>query len=79
MHPWKAETVISYELPKASDVKVTILDITGKVIRVKTVKGEEGSNSVMLTREELGGATGVLVYKLESGIKAIQSRMVVVD
>jgi hypothetical protein len=58
---------------------VTILDITGKVIRVKTVKGEEGSNSVMLTREELGGATGVLVYKIEAGSNVGQRRMIVVE
>jgi alcohol dehydrogenase YqhD (iron-dependent ADH family) len=78
-NPWRSETVISYELPKAGDVKVTVMDISGKVVKTYNQRGKSGANSITLTREELGGATGVLIYKIESGADAVQRKMIVIE
>ncbi|HOY12570.1 MAG TPA: T9SS type A sorting domain-containing protein, partial [Saprospiraceae bacterium] len=78
-NPWRGETVISYELPKAGKVTLTVLDITGKMVAQKTVDGAAGKNTIGLTKAELGGAAGVMIYRLESGSLSLQKRMIVIE
>ncbi|MBK8390179.1 MAG: T9SS type A sorting domain-containing protein [Saprospiraceae bacterium] len=78
-NPWRGETVVSYELPKAGKVTLTVLDITGKMVAQKTVDGAAGKNTIGLTKAELGGAAGVMIYRLESGGLSTQKRMIVIE
>jgi hypothetical protein len=69
-NPFSASTTISFTLPQAAKAKVTIMDITGKV--VKTISGDypKGRNEILINAEEIN-AQGVMFYELESnGLKA---------
>ncbi|MBK9736127.1 MAG: T9SS type A sorting domain-containing protein [Saprospiraceae bacterium] len=69
-NPFTANTVIGFTLPSSADAKLTIYDITGKV--VKTIKGvyPKGRSEINITSEDIN-AQGVLFYELESnGLKA---------
>jgi hypothetical protein len=78
-NPWKASTSIKYSLPEAGDVKLTILDVTGRIIQSFDHKGEAGQNEVILTRQQLNGATGMMIYKIESGKFSEQRKMLVIE
>ncbi|HMP29789.1 MAG TPA: T9SS type A sorting domain-containing protein, partial [Saprospiraceae bacterium] len=78
-NPWKTNTVIKYELPKAGLVKLTLMDITGRIIQVYDTKGEAGQNVLTITREQLGGASGVMIYQVESGSHTAQKKMLVIE
>jgi hypothetical protein len=76
---WKTSTVINYALPQAGAVKLTVLDVTGKVIRTYDTNGEAGQNQITVTREQLNGAAGILIYKVESGAFSAQRKMLVIE
>lgn len=78
-NPWKTSTMIRYDLPEAGAVKVTISDITGRIIRTYDSKGNAGENTLNVTREQLNGATGIMIYKIESGSFNAQKKMMVVE
>ncbi|MBK9639877.1 MAG: hypothetical protein IPO72_00940 [Saprospiraceae bacterium] len=40
-NPFSKETVVKYRLPEASAVKLTVYDVTGKVVRVYELKGQK--------------------------------------
>lgn len=73
------ETVVSYELPNPAQAKFTVMDITGKVIAIKTVDGQAGTNKIGFTKAELGGASGVLIYRIESDKFSAQRKMIVIE
>jgi hypothetical protein len=78
-NPWKSTTMINYDLPESGVVKLTVTDVTGKVITEVITKGEAGKNQVMITREQLRGATGVMIYQIESGSHTAQKKMLVIE
>jgi hypothetical protein len=78
-NPWKTSTVINYTLPQAGAVKLTVLDVSGKVIWTYDTKGEVGQNQATITREQLNGATGILIYKVETGAFSAQRKMLVIE
>ena len=77
-NPFKAITVIGFDLPEAMDAKVTIYDVTGRVLRVINNTFVKGYNSVELNKNEIG-SVGVLYYTLEAGDFKATRKMVVID
>ena len=75
-NPFTNETEIGFVLPKSGDVKITIYDITGKVIYEKSNSFEKGYNSVNVSRDDLNFASGVLYYKVENGANTAVKKMV---
>jgi len=63
-NPFNPSTVIKYALPKASDIRLSVFDITGREVSVLfTGKQEAGEHEV--TFEAKGFASGIYYYKLE--------------
>jgi hypothetical protein len=62
-NPFVGETQIGFNLPEASDVTITINDVTGKTLKV--IRGEfaKGYNNVNVNDLP----SGVMYYTLESG------------
>ena len=77
-NPFSKESVISYRLPEASAVKLTVYDVTGKVVRVYELKGQKGLNSYKITKSELS-VSGVLYYQLDAADHTAKKRMVVIE
>ena len=74
-NPFEGYTVIGFELPEATEARLIIYDVTGKVLQ--EVKGEyvKGYNEVQITPEQLP-ATGVLFYQLDTERYTATKRMI---
>ncbi|MBK6544023.1 MAG: HYR domain-containing protein [Saprospiraceae bacterium] len=77
-NPFAKETTISYRLPEAGNAKLSIYDVTGKVLRVYELTGVKGLNTVKVQKAELN-AGGVLYYQLDAADHTATKRMVVID
>ncbi len=73
-NPFKDETVIGFYLPEGGKVSLSILDASGRVIRLIRIDAEKGYNEVRVSGLH---ATGVLYYKLETAQETITRKMVV--
>jgi hypothetical protein len=60
-------------------VKLTTTDVTGRSIRKYNAKGEAGQNEVIVTKEQLGSVSGILIYQIESRGQVEQRKMMVVE
>ncbi|MBK9270503.1 MAG: T9SS type A sorting domain-containing protein [Saprospiraceae bacterium] len=77
-NPFSKETVVSYRLPEAGAVTLSVYDVTGKVVRVYNLKGQKGLNSYQISKGDLN-ATGVLYYQLDAANHTATKRMVIIE
>ena len=77
-NPFKAETLISFNLPEASEATLTIFDMNGRLLKVIQNNFEEGYNEVSVNRSELG-ASGVMYYRLTTDKEAVTKTMLIMD
>jgi hypothetical protein len=77
-NPFKGETVISFNLPKAAAATLTISDVTGRVLKSIRADYAKGFNQVTLKSGDLN-ATGVLYYTLEADEFTATKKMVIVE
>ncbi len=77
-NPFSKETAISFRLPEAGAAKLSIYDVTGKVVRVYELQGVKGLNTVKVLKSELN-AGGVLYYQLDAADHTATKRMVVIE
>ncbi len=73
-NPFDVETVVNFRLPKASPAKLSIYDVTGKVIRVYDLQGVKGMNSIRITKDDVD-VSGVLYYQLDAADHTATKRM----
>ncbi|MCC6398223.1 MAG: T9SS type A sorting domain-containing protein, partial [Bacteroidetes bacterium] len=65
-NPFNPGTTIRYELPKPSDVRLTIFDMLGRVVSV--IVDERREAGVHEVRFDASGLTsGVYLYRLQAG------------
>ncbi len=65
-NPFNPTTTISYQLPSASFVKVSIYDVRGKL--VETLVNEQKDRGSHLVVWDAGGlSSGIYIYKIEAG------------
>jgi hypothetical protein len=48
-------------------------------MRTYVSNGEAGQNQITVSHEHLNGATGILIYKVESGAFSTQRKMLVIE
>jgi len=75
-NPFTNETEIAFSLPENGEVKLTIYDVTGKVMYQKIQNYNRGYNSVSVSKDDLNFANGVLYYKVENGANIAVRKMV---
>jgi hypothetical protein len=63
-NPFKKETLIGFNLPKAGPIQLTILDINGKEIKQMQAAFERGYHEIHLDIENL--PRGILYYRLQT-------------
>ncbi len=78
-NPFEGSTKIDFFLPENSPATLTVQDIQGRVILVRSLDGSAGHNSFVLQAEALKGAKGVLFYSLVAGQHTATRKMVVVQ
>jgi len=77
-NPVSNETVIGFNLPDAGIAKLSIMDVSGRIL--KQVEGSfvKGYNQITLNRSELGSA-GVLYYQLDTDQNSASKKMIIID
>ena len=77
-NPFGQSTTISFELPSKEDVRLTVMDVTGKIVSVLNRSFEKGINQISLDRDQMG-ASGVMYYQLEAGNFIATKKMIMID
>jgi hypothetical protein len=76
-NPFNGETLISFNLPKATAATLTISDVTGRILKSVRANYAKGLNQVTLKASDLN-ASGVLYYTLEADDFTATKKMIVV-
>jgi hypothetical protein len=77
-NPYKGTTVIGYDLPEASDVTLTLFDVTGKVVYVKDQHSMKGYNTILVSSKDIP-AKGVLYYRLDANGYSATKKMIIIE
>jgi hypothetical protein len=77
-NPFRGQTVIGFNLPEAGVAKLTVSDVSGKVLSVVEREFAKGYNDIKLNSNDLP-AHGILYYTLESATETATRKMVIVE
>ena len=75
-NPFKGATVVGFTLPASSTAKLTVMDISGKVLQMVEGDYSKGYNEVRLSNIP---ATGVLYYQLDTPTHSATRKMVILN
>lgn len=76
-NPVQGNTLISFNLPEASDATLTISNAEGRVVKVLNGSFAKGLNTVTLLRSDL--AAGLLFYQLDTPTHSATKKMMVAE
>ena len=70
-NPTDDELNVSFDLPNADDLTISLIDLSGKVIQKHLVKAKEGKNLVMMNTQELAAGMYQLLILGSNGQKTL--------
>jgi len=74
-NPWTGATVINFDLPEEGKVKLTLVDMTGKTIKVIEGQYKAGPQSIQLLKKDVP-VQGILYYRLDCGNYSATKKMI---
>jgi len=77
-NPFKAATTISFDLPEAGTARLTIFDISGRVVEATEKVYGKGYNEVQVEKAALQGS-GIYFYQLETATHTAKKKMILID
>ncbi len=77
-NPFKDITTISFDLPDAGTARLTIFDISGRIVEAKEAVYPKGYNEVQVEKAALQGS-GVYFYQLETATHTAKKKMILID
>ncbi len=77
-NPFQNETTIGFVLPKSMPARITIFDLTGRVLRSYGGDFQRGYHQINLRRDELA-AGGVLYYRLDTETFTSTRKMILIE
>jgi hypothetical protein len=77
-NPFISETTIGFVLPESTRAKLTILDVSGKELKVVEQVFSKGYQSVKLNREDIP-TSGVIYYQLETNDFSATKKMIILE
>jgi len=77
-NPFKEETTISFDLPKAGNAKLTIFDISGRIVKAFNKEFGAGYNEIQVDKAILKGS-GIYFYQLETATNTAKKKMILID
>lgn len=78
-NPFRDGTIISFDLPESGDVSVVVYDLNGRALLNKSRYFHRGFNQLSVGKDELQGATGILIYQLHCASGTFSDRMLLQD
>lgn len=77
-NPFRGNTVIGFNLPQSGSAKLTVTDVSGRVLKVVEQDFAKGYNEVQLNSNELP-SYGLMYYTLETATNTATRKMVIVE
>jgi hypothetical protein len=77
-NPFRDLTRIAFFMPVEGDAKLSVYDVSGKMVVSRNLQAEKGMNQVTFTQEQLG-QHGVLYYTLETGQFTETKKMIILE
>jgi hypothetical protein len=77
-NPFETKTVIEFTLPSEGSARLTIMDVTGRVVAQIYDTYPKGQNSVTINKSDLA-VSGVLYYQLDSRGLSATKKMILLD
>ena len=74
-NPFSDNTEVRFSLPGASPVTFTVFDVNGRVLLRNASDYEEGSHTILITKDELT-STGVMYYQIETAYGTASRTMI---
>ncbi len=74
-NPFSNSTTIGFQLPKDGNVKLTVYDMSGKVLKVVEGQFNKGYNEINIDQRELN-TSGILYYQLDADKNTATRKMV---
>jgi len=75
-NPFSSSTVIGFDLPSASSVRLQIFDMSGRTLKVIEVDGVRGYNEVTVNGTDVE-STGVFYYQLDTPTHSATKKMII--
>ncbi len=75
-NPFDRETSIGFTIPQSGEVTISIFDVTGKVVEMRSGDAIRGYNEWRFTNLDNGLTSGLLYYKIEADEYTAVRRMV---
>jgi hypothetical protein len=75
-NPFEGVTMIGFNLPEATQATLTIMDVSGKVIKTIQSDFAKGYNEVRVSNID---ATGVLYYQLATDNHTATKKMIIIE
>ncbi|HEX5624643.1 MAG TPA: T9SS type A sorting domain-containing protein, partial [Saprospiraceae bacterium] len=77
-NPFDKVTEISFRLNEQDAARLSIYDVTGKVVYITEIQGQKGMNTITVDRADLKGS-GMYYYQLDSGDHTATKRMIIIE
>lgn len=78
-NPFGAETLLPFYLPNDAPVTLTVYDPAGRIVLLHSAEFPQGFRSFLVKKRDLGVASGVLYYRIETPDGAGAGKMVAVE
>jgi len=77
-NPFKEVTTVSFDLPDAGTAKLTIFDISGRIVKAQEQEFAKGYNEIQIEKATLKGG-GIYFYQLETATHTAKKKMILID
>ncbi len=77
-NPFATQTKISFHLPTESNIKLTIYDAAGRIVKTVEQKFAKGYNEVSISKEDIN-ASGILFYRLDTPTHSATKKMIIMQ
>ncbi len=76
-NPFNETTNVSFNLPTDSDARITVTDVTGKLLYAKTSNYQKGFNAIQINIDQIH-SSGLLYLKLETKTHTATNKMLMI-
>jgi len=77
-NPFKDRTTVSFELPESGTARLTIFDISGRIVETNEAVYSKGYNEIQVQKAALKGS-GIYFYQLETATHTAKKKMILID
>ncbi len=77
-NPVENSTKIGFNLPSDQTARLSVVNVEGKVMMVKSINGKAGYNEVSISKSELG-VSGVFHYRLDTQDNTATKKMIIIE